>query len=114
MKIVNWITMCLLAGALALTGCGKKNPTPTGVGGGAVDLPKLQQAFATASPDLQTAVSAVGMGIRYGEFARAFAALDKLANSPGITDAQKKIVNEVIEQVKAKANPPATPPAPAQ
>ena len=103
-----------LVGALALTGCDKQKPAATGVGGGAVDLPKLQEAFATAGPDLQAALSEVSMGIRYGEYVRSFAGLDKLANAPGITEPQKKIVNEVIEQIKALANKPATPPAPAQ
>ena len=118
MKTANWIMMLMLAGglvgALTLTGCGKPKTAAPAASGGAVDIPKLQQAFAGASPELQTAVSEVAMGLRYGEYARSFAALDKLANAPGITEAQKKIVNEVIEQVKAKATPPATPPAPAQ
>jgi hypothetical protein len=79
-----------------------------------VDIPKLQQAFAGTTPDLQAALSEVNMGVRYGEFPRAFAGLDKLANAPGITEAQKKIVGEVIEQVKAKASQIAAPPAPAK
>jgi hypothetical protein len=118
MKTTNWIMTLLLAGglvgALALTGCGKPKTAATTVGGGQVDLPKLTQAFATPTPDQQAALSDVAMGLRYGEYTRCFAGLEKLASTPGITDAQKKIVDEVIEQVKAKANKPATPPAPAQ
>jgi hypothetical protein len=118
MKTTNWLMMFMLAsglvGVLAFSGCGKQNsaaPTPGSV---MVDLPKLQQAFATTTPDLQTALSEVAMGVRYGDFPRAFAALDKLANAPGITDAQKKIVGEVIEQVKAKASQAANPSGPAK
>jgi acetate kinase len=118
MKTANWMVMFLLAGglvgALALTGCGKQKPAAPTVGGVTVDMPKLREAFATAAPELQTAISEVNMGIRYGEYARAIAGLDKLSNAPGITEAQKKIVSEVTEQIKALANKPATPPAPAQ
>ena len=118
MKSTNWLMMFMLAsglvGVLALTGCGKKDSGAMAPGGVMVDLPKLQQAFAATTPDLQTALSEVNMGIRYGDFPRAFTALDKLANAPGITDAQKKIVGEVIEQVKAKASQLANPPAAAK
>jgi hypothetical protein len=108
MKIVNWMMMVLLAGGLALTGCGKK-PTPMPVSG--VDVPKLREAFATASPEIQVAVSEVTMGVRYGDYSRAFAALDKLAKAPNLSEPQKKIVAEVIEQVKQLASKaPAAPP----
>src|ERR1035437_6529209 len=113
MKTANWMMMCLLAGGLAgglaLTGCGKKEtpaPAPMGV---TVDIPKLQQAFANTTPDLQAALSEVTMGMRYGDYPRAFAALEKLANAPGIPDAQKKIVGKVTEQIKALASTAATP-----
>jgi hypothetical protein len=98
-----------LAGGLALTGCGKKQPPAPAPGGVTIDLPKLREAFATAGPDLQAALSEVNMGIRYGDYPRTFAALDKLANAPGITDAQKKIVGEVTEQMKALASKASTP-----
>src|ERR1019366_4103742 len=80
MKTANWMMMLLLAGglagALALTGCGKKEtPTPAPMGV-TVDMPKLQQSFANTTPDLQAAVSEVAMGMRYGEYPRSFAALD--------------------------------------
>jgi hypothetical protein len=52
----------------------------------------------------QTAVSEVGMGVRYADYARALASLEKLVNTPGLTDPQKKIANEVTEQVKAMAS----------
>jgi hypothetical protein len=110
MKIVNWMTMCLLAGALALTGCGKQEPAPPVVAGVTVDLLKLRDAFATAGPEMQTAVSEVGMGVRYADYARALSALEKLASAPGLTGPQKKIANEVTEQVKALASKATAPP----
>ena len=100
--------LVLLAGGLALTGCGKK-PTPMPSSG--IDVPKLGEAFATASPEIQVAVSEVTMGVRYAEYARVLSALEKLANAPGLTEPQKKIVGEVTEQVKQlAAKDPAAPP----
>ena len=103
--------MSLAAGALALGGCGKEPPGPPVQQGVAIDLPKLSEAFATAPAELQSSVSAVASGVRYGEHAAALAALDKLAKAPNLTEAQKKIVTEVTAQVKEVASKsPAAPP----
>ncbi len=110
MKLVNWLMMVLLAGLVAVAGCGKKESPAPVMQGVTVDLPKLQGAFATASPELQTAVSEVAMGLRYGEYPRAFAALDKLAKDPNLTEPQRKIVSEVTEQVKVLASKATTAP----
>ena len=100
-----------LAGALALTGCGKKEtPTPAPMGV-TVDMPKLQQAFANTTPDLQAAVSEVAMGVRYTDYPRAFAGLAKLDSAPGLTEPQKKMVATMTEQVKQLAGKAAAPPA---
>jgi hypothetical protein len=109
MKTANWVMMCLLAGGLALTGCSKQAPPTPAPMGVTIDLPRLQQAFANTTPELQAALSEVTMGMRYSDYPRAFTALDKLANAPGITDAQKKIVGEVTEQMKALASKDSAP-----
>jgi hypothetical protein len=111
MKTTNGIALILLSGVLALAGCGKSKPAAGPmISGVTVEVAKLQQAFATASPDLQTAVDAVKMGVRYGDYAATLAELDKLANNPSLTEAQKKIVAEVAEQVKQVASKAAPPP----
>lgn len=111
MKIVNWIMMLLFASMLALTGCGKEQPAAAVVEGVTIDVPKLQEAFATASDELRTSVSEVTMGLRYGDYARATTALTKLASAPGLTEPQKKILGDVTEQVKQLASKaPAAPP----
>ena len=112
MKTANWLMMFVLAGVLALAGCGKAKPAaPVVEGGVTVDLPKLEEAFATASPALLNIVPEVAMGVRYSDYPRAFAALGKLAAAPGLTEPQKKIVGEVTEQIKALASKSAAPPA---
>jgi hypothetical protein len=111
MRRNTWLLICLVAGAIALLGCGRQKPEPPVQAGVTLDLPKLQDAFASASAELQTQVSEVMRGVRYGEYAPALAALAKLEASPGLTDAQKKIVTEVTAQVKEVASKgPAAPP----
>lgn len=109
--MTNWIMMFLLAGVFVMAGCSKAKPTAPVLQGVTVDLPKLREAFATATPDLQASVSEVTMGIRYGEYPRAFAGLDKLVNTPNLTEPQKKVVNDVIAEVKQLASKAATAPA---
>jgi predicted small lipoprotein YifL len=111
MKTTNWMMIVLLGTVLALAGCGKKAPPPPpSVEGVTVDLPKLREAFATATPDLQTAISQTTMCVRYGEYSRALDALGKLAAAPNLTDPQKKIVNEVTAQIKELASKVPAPP----
>jgi hypothetical protein len=103
MRNANWITTLLFAGVLALVGCGKKEaPTPT-VQGVTVDWPKLDKAFYTASAEVRNILPEVEMGVRFRDYPRAFAALAKLDSAPGVTEAQKKAVAEVTEQVKQLA-----------
>ena len=108
---LKWISIVLLAALISGAGCEKKAPPTPVFDGVTVDLPKLNQAFATAGPDIQPLVSEVTLGVRYSDYPRAFTALDKLAKTDGLTDPQKKIVAEVTAQVKALADkaPPAAP-----
>lgn len=113
MKTANWISIfLLLAGIVGVAGCGKQEAPPPVVQGTTIDLPKLRGAFETATPETQAALSEVSMGVRYGDFARALVALEKLVNAPGLTDAQKKVVAEVAEQVRLAAGKATTPPPP--
>lgn len=103
MKNVNWIMTLLAVGVLALAGCGKEKPKNVEIKGVTVDLPKLEQAFSTASADLQNIVPEVAMGVRYADYPRAFNALAKLDSAPGVTAEQKKVIAEVVEQIKQLA-----------
>jgi hypothetical protein len=47
--------------------------------------------------------------LRFGQFPQAMVQLDKLAHVPNLTEPQKKLVNDLLEQTKqvvAKAPPP--------
>ncbi len=102
MKMTKWIMICLLAVALAPVGCGKKDTgTTTQPQAVTIDVPKLRAAFASADPELKAMSEEA---IKYVQFGRSYSTglgvLDKLANAPGATDDQKKVVAEVTAQVK--------------
>jgi hypothetical protein len=111
-------TASLVFGVIAVClvgpGC-KKGPPPSPpetiqLYGVAVDLPKLDTEFQHASPEVQATVLQVKTAYRYGQLSRMMEELDKLGNTPGLTDAQKKLVSNLTEQMKqviAKANLPA-------
>jgi hypothetical protein len=97
----------LAASALVLGGCGKsqeqqQGPPPMTINGVKVDVPKLQLLTAD-KPELLDGVNKTMMAIRYGKYDEALAELDKLAAAASLTDPQKKLVNDVIEQVKQVA-----------
>ena len=102
-----------MAGTLVLAGCGKPKaagPQPMIINGVNVDLPKMQAAFPSDKPEVMDCINKTRMCIRYGKYAEALPELDKLAASPGITDAQKAVVNDVMAQMKQViTKAPATP-----
>jgi hypothetical protein len=110
MKITKWIMICLLAVALTPFGCGKKDSQPTAVQGAnvAIDVPKLQSAFATASPELKAQSDEAIKYVQFGRsYSAGFAILEKLASAPGLTEEQKKVVDEVMAQVVQRMTPAA-------
>jgi hypothetical protein len=82
------------------------------INGVKLDVPKLQQAFAADKPELQSSVNKASTDIRYGQFPEALAELEKLAATAGLTDDQKKVVNDVVGQVKQLMAKAAAKPAP--
>jgi outer membrane murein-binding lipoprotein Lpp len=96
----------IAAATLVLSGCSKGDKTPQSlqVDGVAVDLPKLNATFENADPEVKRVVTEVGFNLRYTKYEQALMSLDKLANDPKVTEPQKKVVNDVIEQVKKLAN----------
>jgi hypothetical protein len=100
MKTTTYLLMVLMAGMLALAGCGKpKQPPPPPVPPVA-DVGKLFEAFPSPSAEVQGSLGKVRFAVRYRQLDVALVELDKLAQIPDLTDAQKKAVSDKIEQVK--------------
>lgn len=76
--------------------------TPT-YGGLPVDLPRLRESLQDAPLDVQRAVGRVNYTLRYGRYAETLKSLDQLRDMPGINDAQKQVIDEVVHQVKQAA-----------
>ena len=110
MNMTKWIMICLLAVALAPVGCSKKDAgqgnQPAAV---EVDVPKLRDSFATASPELQQMSKEAIRAIASANYAIAVPAMEKLAAAPDLTEAQKQVVTEVTAQVKQMAARAAAP-----
>jgi hypothetical protein len=91
-----------MAGGLALAGCGKSSketaapPQP-----GVVDLGPLQNAFPDPTPEVKGSLDKLRFAARYGQFEAELVELDKLIGIPNLTEPQKKVINDIIEQVKA-------------
>ena len=104
MKLTRWILGILMVGLLAFTACkkGPAEPTldPVDVNGVKVDLPKLQACFDESNPDAQASSRKVVMAFRYGQYENALMELDKLANDANLNEKQKKVVTDMIDQVK--------------
>ncbi len=116
MKLTNFVLGIFLAVGLAgLAGCKKKQagtiiPPPMTVEGVNVELPKLMALIdAGGNAELQASVRNVQMSLRYRQWDKTLAEMEKLAANPTLNDEQKKAANEVFEQLKqvaAKAPPP--------
>ncbi len=117
MKLLRVLfALALLLGLASFTACKKKGQIsnkmpPLIVEGVSVDLPKLQSSVdATGNADLQSSVRSVLMAFRYRQYDKALMDMEKVTNDPNLNEEQKKLANEVFEQVKqvvAKAPPPA-------
>ena len=93
----------LILAAVPVAGCKKKGPAAPpayDIRGVKVDSPKLTMSLANASPEAKAQVTEFEMSLRYGMYEKSLVPLDKLANDPSLTESQKKVVNDVIEQMK--------------
>jgi hypothetical protein len=101
MKTTNYLLVILMAGVLALAGCGKSGKPATLVRTpGVVDLSDLQKAFPAPTPEISSSLDKLRFALRYRQYDVSLVELEKLTRIPNPTDAQKKAVDDVIEQVK--------------
>ena len=102
MRIV-WGSFCL-AFFVMLGACSKsveadKQP-PMDFEGVMVDTPRLMAAFLDASPQLQKPVNDAVTKMRYKQYLEAMMELDEVLKNPGSNDKQKKLIAQVINQLK--------------
>lgn len=103
MKKTTLLVILTLSAMLAGFGCKKSappKPQPIEINGIKVDLPAFGQAFSGAPPEVQSQAIQVRSAFRYSLYPKAVEELDKLAAMPGLTDAQKKAVADLTDQVK--------------
>ena len=102
---VVWGGVCL-ALALLTGGCSNSDNLdmeklpPMEVEGLPVDAPQLSVSFQKSSPELFSKVSDAVTKLRYKQYVDALAGLDAVLNTPGVTEKQKKLLNQVIGQIK--------------
>jgi hypothetical protein len=115
MKKTNFLFALLALGLFAPAGCKKSEPTagPTNEYYGVkIDVAKLDAEFANPSLDVLSQVLQVKRFFHYQQFPQAVLELNKLAQMPGLTESQKKLVSDLIGQTKqviAKATSPSGP-----
>ncbi len=113
MKRIQRLSFTLALSFLALAGCKKSELVsghPQEYYGVKVNWSRLTKDFTNASPEVQNDAYLAVRAFRYSQFPQAVAQLERVASNPGLTDAQKALVNELIDhtkQVIAKAPPPA-------
>lgn len=102
----------LVLAFLALAGCKKSQQfsgPPQEYYGVKLNWSQLNTAFTNASPEAQNDAYVAVRAFRYSQFPQAMVQLEKLANDACLTDAQKTLVAELMEQTKQvvlKAPPP--------
>jgi hypothetical protein len=106
------LLILLAAGAITLPACKKPPPPPLEtyqMFGVSIELGRLRQEFQNTSPELEMTTRRISSEAHQWRLAQAMVDLDKLGNAPGLTDSQKKAVNDVMDQVKDVLAKNATP-----
>ncbi len=102
MRIV-WGSFCLtfliMLGACSKSTEADKRPSME-FEGVKVDTPQLMAEFVDATPQLQKTVNDAVAKMRYKQYVEAMMGLDEVLKSPGLNDKQKKIIAQVMDQLK--------------
>jgi hypothetical protein len=104
--------LCCLSFLACLSACSKSSPTDQlpsiEVEGVKLDTPQLLTEFLDASPELYKKVNDAVTNVRYQGYLEAMMELDGVLKGPGLNAKQKKLLAQVIDQLKqviAKAPP---------
>jgi hypothetical protein len=94
-----------LAFLVFLGACSKSSQTDQElsieVEGVKLDTPQLMTEFLDAPPDLYKRVNDAVTSVRYQGYLEAMMELDEVLKTPGLKDKQKKVLVQVISQLKA-------------
>ena len=93
MRRVGWLSIALVAVCLTLGACGKSDK---------VDTSKVEKSFSSAQPASKSAVDELKAAVAAKDYAKASAALQKLASSAKLTSDQRQAVDDVASQLKKK------------
>jgi hypothetical protein len=103
MRNTIWLAATFTAFLVIIAGCKKSEQRverTSQSNGVRVDWPKVDNEFANSSPEVLESVSLIKRFIRYSQFPRAITELQKLASVPALTDSQKSMVADLVEQTK--------------
>jgi hypothetical protein len=93
------LALLLLPCACSKSGQSDKLP-PMQIEGVNVDIPKLSAEFMKAPPELSSRVSEGIMKVRMTQYLQGVVIFDEVLNNPKINDKQKKLLTQVIGQLK--------------
>jgi hypothetical protein len=103
-KNISWLISTVALALLVFSAaCGKKQAfqQPQTVEEG---VTQLRAALVNANANIQSNLyGGVDYGVRYGNYVNAMAALDRIAADASLTEQQKKLVNDVMNLLKQKA-----------
>jgi hypothetical protein len=97
---VFWGGFCLALLLLPSACSQSKKLEPMQIQGVNVDIPQLSAEFAHAPPELQSRVTDGVSKVRLNLYLRGMMEFDEVLNSPGLKDKQKKLLTQVIGQLK--------------
>jgi hypothetical protein len=112
MRAIYWLFPILALCFVAFGGCKKREQPVQNAPGEAYgvkfDWPKFDAAFTNSTPESQNSISLIKRFLRYAQFPRAMAELQNLSSNPNLTESQKQLLNDLIEQTKQASAKPAS------
>jgi len=100
-----------LLAVVTIVGC-KKQEAPAGSTVEVIDASKFFTAFSSAPPEAKALVDSVMASIQGSDLIKARLDLDRLAKTPGVTDAQQAAIKTLGDQLDKKIAATASPAAP--